>query len=166
MDESASRRVIIGRHPLRPRPRPRLKKWQRTVLKSVVRPLLRMFFYLADFVCTRWEVVPVEEYPEAKERWKVTGMDREHTREWLEETDIFLCPECHDELKATHRESTELFTDVWEIKQESHCERCAADRHHCLRVHHGHLAFLKDGRWMVALPRVPWLRRWWLWLRS
>lgn len=165
MNEPSHGGRMIGRRPLRHRPRPRLKPWHRAVLKFVIRPLLHVIVYLETFIHTRWKIVPVEELPEVERIWSHARMSRQQVLDAIDARDGFLCSECKTELAATRQEAEELFTDVWDIHKWGHCEQCAADREHHSRFHHGHLAFLQDGRWMVILPRVPLLRRLWLALR-
>lgn len=135
-------------------------------MKFVVKPLLRAFVYLETFIHTRWELVPLEELPEAQKRWGDSGMSPERVQKVINDRDGFLCPDCKTELETTRQEVEELFTDVWDIWKWGRCEQCAADRQHHSRIHHGYLSFLDKGRWMAIFPRVPFLRRVWLTLRG
>ncbi len=68
--------------------------------------------------------------------------------------------------RAERQDAEEIFPDVWEVRKYARCEACAADREHWSRVHHGYMLFREDDRWMAIVPRVPLLRRSWLWLRG
>jgi hypothetical protein len=140
--------------------------WLRVLFKFLVIPLVKGGCFLAGLVRTRWEVVPLDELPAARERWRSTGMDPDQVRDMIGQRAPFLCPECQMELKPERQDAEELFPDVWEVRKFARCEACAADREHCTRFHHGYLLFREDDRWMAIIPRVPLLRRCWLWLRG
>ena len=140
--------------------------WLRAVWKFLVMPLVRAGCFLEGLVHTRWEVVPLDELPSARERWWSTGMDPDDVRDMIEKRYGFLCPECHMELELERQEAEEIFPDVWDVRRYARCEACAADREHWSRVHHGYMLFREDDRWMAIIPRVPFLRRLWLWLRG
>jgi hypothetical protein len=140
--------------------------WLRVLLKFLVMPLVRAVCFLETLVRTRWEIVPLDELPAARERWRSRGMDRDQVRDMIENRCSFLCPECHQELEPERQEAEEIFPDVWDVRRYARCEACAADREHWSRLHHGYLLFREDDRWMAIVPRVPFLRRWWLWLRG
>jgi len=140
--------------------------WLRVLLKFLLVPLLKAGCFLEGLVRTRWEIVPLDELPAARERWRSTGIDPEQVRAIIERRDPFLCPECHKELQPERQDADELFPDVWEVRKFARCEACAADREHLSRIHHGFLLFRKDDRWMAIVPCVPFLRRCWLSVRG
>lgn len=143
-----------------------MPRWVRVLLKFLVLPLLKVGCFLEGLVRTRWEIVPLDELPAARERWRITGIDPEQVHAIIEQRDPFLCPECHMELQPERQDAEELFPDVWEVRKFARCEACAADRDHLSRIHHGFLLFRKDDRWMAIVPRVPFLRRCWLSVRG
>lgn len=139
-----------------------MPRWARVLMKFLVVPLLKAGCFLEGLVRTRWEVVPLDDLPAARERWKSTGIDPDQVRDMIERRPSFLCLECHRELKPERQDAEELFPDVWEVRKFARCEACAADREHLSRIHHGYLLFREDDRWMAIVPRVPFLRRCWL----
>lgn len=140
--------------------------WLRVLLKFLVMPLVKGGFFLEGLVRTRWEVVPLEDLPAARERERSTRMDPDQMRDMVARRDPFLCHECDKEVKVERQDAEELFPDVWEVRKYGRCEACAADREHLSRLHHGYLLFREDDRWMAIVPHVPLLRRGWLWLRG
>lgn len=138
----------------------------RLLFKFVVIPLLKGGCFLEGLVRTRWEIVPLDELPAARERGGDTGMDPDQVREMIARRHPFLCHECQMEVKVERQDAEELFPDVWEVRKYGRCEACAADREHWSRLHHGYLLFREDDCWMAIVPHVPLLRRGWLWLRG
>lgn len=139
-----------------------MPRWVRVLLKFLVLPLLKGGLFLEGLVRTRWEIVPLDELPAARERWRSTGIGPNQVRDMIERRALFLCPECHMELQLERQDAVELFPDVWEVRKFARCEACAADRVHLSRLHHGYLLFRENDRWMAVVPRVPFLRRCWL----
>lgn len=143
-----------------------MPRWLRVLLKFLVIPLVKGVFFLERLVCTRWEVVPLDELPAAREREASTRLDPDQARDMVAKRGPFLCHECHKEVKVERQDAEELFPDVWEVRKYGRCEACAADREHWTRLHHGYLLFREDDRWMAIVPHVSLLRRGWLWLRG
>lgn len=141
-----------------------MPRWLRVLFKLVVIPLMKRGFLLVGLVRTRWEIVPPEDLPAARERGGSSGMDPDRVRDMIARRDPFLCHECQMEVQVERQDAEELFPDVWEVRKYGRCEACAADREHWSRLHHGYLLFREDDRWMAIVPHVPLLRRGWLWL--
>lgn len=140
----------------------RMPLWMRVVLKYLVVPLLKTGCFIEGFFCTRWEIIPLADLPDAKERWGCTGVAPDQVRAMVKKRDPFLCPECKMEVQTERQDVEELFPDVWEMRKYGRCEECAADREHVSRLHHGFLLFREDDQWMAVVPLVPFLRRCWL----
>lgn len=142
-----------------------LPRWLRVPFKVVVMPLFNGVLFLERLVRTRWEVVPLDDLPAARERGRSSGLDPDQVRDMIARRAPFLCPECLMEVEVERQEAEELFKDVWEVRKYGRCGACAADREHWSRLHHGYLLFREDDRWMAIVPHVPLLRQCWLWLR-
>ena len=92
MDEPSSEHTVNRKD--RPRSLARPDAWLRVLIKFVLGPLARGLVHLETFIHTRWEIVPVEELPEAKARWNSSGLSREQVRKSIDSRHGFLCPEC------------------------------------------------------------------------